>query len=83
MHKQILLHILARFRRADRCASAALLKIECDFKLEQPIGDREFETALGELLDKQLVDYQIDALTNDKKYTITEAGLNLINKENV
>lgn len=53
---------------------ATTLKKELGIRERRTIGDNEFSDALIQLRNKGLVDYEIDDLTCDRKYTITYEG---------
>lgn len=72
MIKTTILNFLLLCHRADRMASKNLLKSEC--RNGGHVGDGEFETALGELIDGRFVDSIEQKLTGDKLYFITDLG---------
>lgn len=74
MLKTTILNTLLVCYRASRTMPRSLLKRECEMQHGGKIGDGDFDTALGDLLDKQLVDFVVDGITDDRKYHLTQLG---------
>jgi hypothetical protein len=70
--KKSILEIL-RLTKGHPLPSVTLQK-ELGIRERQTIGDNAFQDALIQLRNKGFVDYQIDGLTGDHKYTITFEG---------
>lgn len=50
------------------------LQDQLSYQSRRKIGDTEMQTALNELKTKGLIDYEVDDLTGDTRYFITDAG---------
>lgn len=50
------------------------LRSEAEVSVGGIVGDTDFETAIAELERKGMITHEIDPLSSDKKYAITEAG---------
>lgn len=50
------------------------LRAEVEARHQGRVGDGEFSLALTQLHDKGLVDHQVNNLTGDRKWRITDAG---------
>ncbi len=72
--KIIILNSLNICHRHGSMSSKELLKRECEVELRVPVGDAEFEAALGSLTDNGFVSSIDNKLTNDRRYFITDLG---------
>lgn len=72
MIKRPILEIL-RLTKGHPLPSVTLRK-EVGIRERRTIGDNEFHDALIQLRNKGFIDYEIDPLTGDHKYTITYEG---------
>lgn len=71
----IKIHILKVLHACGTWAlSKPTLKVQVEAQMNGRIGDGEFNDALVQLKDKQLVGTRIEDLSGDTLYFITEAG---------
>ena len=71
----IKIHILNVLKACGTWAlSKPTLKIQVEAQMNGRIGDGEFNDALVQLMDRQLVATRLEELSGDTLYFITEAG---------
>lgn len=75
--KVVLLQVL-KLSRPYRLPESTLRE-HAAIRCGHPLGDEEFSTALEELRAKGMADFEIDALTRDRRWKITAAGEGQIN----
>ena len=78
MLKRIVLNELDMCRRHGRSLSARGLKRVCELENNAPIGDGEFKAAMDDLETKRLITYEIEPISGDRLFSITDQGMEAI-----